>query len=544
MKKRHFKYITLFFLLSFCGCIENDLPYPTVLGVIQDIETDGFVSSTINKDLLQASILVDDTVDLRNIRITKLNISSGTTIIPDSVACLDFKNFPDTGFLSVESLPSTANTRMNLTNKAVFTLRTYQDYIWQITANHNIQRQFNLTDADGKMVIVGRPIIDELNKEILIYVETGTNLSNLTVNKMQIGSSIAVTKPNPLTIKDFRNPVTFEVTAFDQTEVWEVSVTHSTGAGLSITPWSRRAYIIGDASENTSIDIQYRVKGDNYWDKVYSDEISFEDGNFIASIRHLIPSTTYEYEVTVGSQKYDLAEFKTDSVPQLPNAGFENWHQPNKVWLVYGENENMFWDSGNWGSATLSKNVTNYDESVYKSGRRSAKLTSEYIVIKFAAGNIFAGEYIETDGTNGILDFGRPFTVRPTALKGWFRYTSTPITRVESDDPIEDAQKGMNDKAHIYVAVGDWDAPVRIRTKKSERKLFDVTDEKIIAYQELVVDKTVSSWTEFKLTLDYRSLTRKPKYLVIVATASKHGDYFTGGEGSTLWLDDLELVYE
>ena len=60
----------------------------------------------------------------------------------------------------------------------------------------------------------------------------------------------------------------------------------------------------------------------------------------------------------------------------------------------------------------------------------------------------------------------------------------------------------------------------------------------------MIVGETVGDWTEFKLKLDYRSLTRKPTYIVVVASASKYGDYFTGGDGSTLWLDDLELIYE
>ncbi|MDE6370174.1 MAG: PCMD domain-containing protein, partial [Duncaniella sp.] len=29
----------------------------------------------------------------------------------------------------------------------------------------------------------------------------------------------------------------------------------------------------------------------------------------------------------------------------------------------------------------------------------------------------------------------------------------------------------------------------------------------------------------------------------LVASAPKAGDYFRGGEGSTLWLDDFELIY-
>ena len=44
--------------------------------------------------------------------------------------------------------------------------------------------------------------------------------------------------------------------------------------------------------------------------------------------------------------------------------------------------------------------------------------------------------------------------------------------------------------------------------------------------------------------MEYRAPNRPPKYIVIVAAASKYGDYFIGGEGSTLWIDEMELVYE
>lgn len=526
------------------GCIENDLPYPVIKGVIMEIETEAFHSATINKEAMEVSILVDDTIDLRTLPITRMEVNNEARIIPDSVACLDYRNFPDSGFQSIDYLPASANTRVNFTQNAFFTLQIYQDYTWKVTAAHNIRRQFQILDSNEKTIQVGQPIVDEKNRKVIIYVQKGTDLSNLIVKKMQIGSSIAVTHPEPQTIHDFRSPQLFEVTAFDQTDSWEIAVTHSSGSGLAIHPWARRAYIVGDGNENTKIDIKYRRKGDDSWDMVYSDEITHEEGSFTATLRHLKPSTVYEYEAVIGEEKYDLAEFTTEDVPQLPNSGFEDWSKPDKVWLVYGEGDNMFWDSGNWGSATLNKNVTNYDESSYHGGRRSAKLGSEYIVIRFAAGNMFAGEYIETDGTNGIIDFGRPFTARPTALKGWFKYKSTPITRDAPDENIADGQKGMPDQASIWIALGDWDAPVRIKTKKSERQLFDVNDEHIIAYQEMSVGETINDWTEFTLKLDYRSVTRIPRYILVTASASKYGDYFIGGEGSTLWIDDFELIYE
>ena len=39
-------------------------------------------------------------------------------------------------------------------------------------------------------------------------------------------------------------------------------------------------------------------------------------------------------------------------------------------------------------------------------------------------------------------------------------------------------------------------------------------------------------------------MTRKPTYIVISAAASYLGDYFTGGEGSTLYIDEFSLEYD
>lgn len=530
------------------GCIENDIPYPVVKAEIQEIETNGFVSSSIDKAARSASILVDDTVDLRTLRITKFLVTEGTTIVPDSIACKDASLFPDSGFVSVDSLPATVNTEINLLSPATFVLRTYQEYPWQISAKRNIQRKFSLKAADGSDVQVGTPIVDEENRKVIIYVSKDTDLGNLKVQEMRLGSSIAKTVPLPETITDFRRARTFEVTAFDVTEIWSVSVVHYEGTGASLSVWAKRAYLTGVAKEGTTIDIQYRQKGEEIWDQVFDDEITFnEDGTFSAAMRHLVPATEYEYKATIGTQTYDVTGFTTDVAAQLPNSGFEDWWMNTKnIWFVYAEGDEKFWDTGNTGSALANKNVTVYDDSKPHGGKRSIKLASENVIIKFAAGNLFAGEYVKTDGTDGILDFGRPFTARPTTLKGWFKYACKPITHISDDqeDRFEDAQKGMNDKAHIYIALGDWTAPVRIQTKKAKRQLFDKNDQHIIAYQEMIVDKTVGDWTEFKLKLDYRSLTRKPTYIVVVASASKYGDYFTGGDGSTLWLDDFELIYE
>lgn len=329
--------------------------------------------------------------------------------------------------------------------------------------------------------------------------------------------------------------------------------------------WSSHAFVTAnvntalyDALEESQkvLSFNYRKKGETEW---FTQTATLEGSTMSTTLNELESGITYEFTATCAGQASPAAtyEFTTETAAQLPNSSFEDWQKPNDAWLIYPNGGNMFWDSGNHGSATLKVNVTNYDETIKapgSSGNRSIKMESQFVSLlgigKFAAGNVFAGQYIGTDGTDGILGFGRTFTSRPAKLKGYMKYISTAITDRADNAPDDAPAIGAADQAHIYVAVGDWEnetgiePPVIIKTK--ETKLFDKTGPGVIAYGELV-QSTSTEGTEmipFEITLDYRDLTRKPLYIIVVASASKYGDYFTGGRGSTLWLDDLELVYE
>jgi hypothetical protein len=36
----------------------------------------------------------------------------------------------------------------------------------------------------------------------------------------------------------------------------------------------------------------------------------------------------------------------------------------------------------------------------------------------------------------------------------------------------------------------------------------------------------------------------EPTHILVVASSSKYGDFFTGGVGSTMVLDNMKLIYE
>jgi hypothetical protein len=98
----------------------------------------------------------------------------------------------------------------------------------------------------------------------------------------------------------------------------------------------------------------------------------------------------------------------------------------------------------------------------------------------------------------------------------------------------------------VYVALTDWTAPFEIRTNPKTRNLFDKNADYVIAYGIVETGKSIDQWTEFTVELDYRDTNRKPSYILIVSSASKYGDFFTGGSGSTLMIDNywLEWDYE
>ncbi len=316
-----------------------------------------------------------------------------------------------------------------------------------------------------------------------------------------------------------------------------------TGSVERSSIWTNRAVLRGSILHQTedALSFQYRESNAADWQSVNA----VQEGNVMtADISGLKPNTVYRYRAVAGSFVSMVEKtFTTEEARQLENSSFERWSGSSPL-LAHGEGEEMFWDTGNHGSSTLGKNVTTSSSDTHKNdGSLSAMLKSQFVGIsglgKLAAGNLFAGRYVKTDGTDGVLEFGRPFTSRPAKLRFWYKYNSGVV-----DYACDYIAKGDQDIANIYVALGDWSTPVEIRTKKSNRKLFDKNDENIIAFGELEQSQTVGEWTQCTITLDYRSLDRIPTYIVVTASASKYGDYFAGSSSSVLYIDDMELIYE
>ncbi len=573
MIKALHKLIPLVITACFAACeVPNDIPYPIVEGRITAFEVEGQCgasgkgegSATIDKDTRTVSLYVCDTVDVKRLKVNRIELKSETknpdvdykdeiALLPDSAACLDFARFPRKGF---NAPGSHHDTRMDFSQKVKFTLTTYQDYEWAVNVEQVVNREVEMENQ------VGNAVIDPITHNVVVYVNKEQSLKRLKVHKFSLGGVHGKVSPDPTTQEtfDFYDVRQFLVTTgWGEEQSWRVMVCHTEAAmGTTAQAFARtvNAIVSGEKPNGTTPLIEYKKESEQTWLSVPQENIQQTATAYTADIKGLQPSTTYQYRVTAGESSVAVQTFTTTKMLQLENSSFDDWCTDTKnpeLLYPWAEGGTPYWGTGNKGATTVgSSNSTPTDDTSTGHGK-AAHLESKYIVIKFAAGNIFTGSYLRTDGTNGILGFGRPFKAFPSKLTFDYKYRTSTINKV-GDEALR-YMEGRPDSCQIYITlwhIGENDYeeyngekfPLIIRTRPSERHLFSPNDKRVVAYAQLTQGNDVNEWTSHTLELKYKDNTRIPTHIQVVASSSKYGDYFTGGVGSTLVLDNLKLHYE
>lgn len=538
-------------ILTSCA-IENDIPYPIIEASIESMTVEGqrgadqntFTAATINKSARTVTLYVNDGVDLSRLQILSLKTTTGAELVVDDPnVCEDYSKFPTSGFASLDSIPLSSNTRVNFSQPVTFTLRTYQDYQWKITVNQIIQRDIDVENMRSY-------VIDADTRTVIIYVDPTTDLTNLTVKKLNLGGEYGRVTPDPTLQKDYSKPSTFNVSCSweEYSYEWTVYVyPDSNESGSSSTEafaMTTRATVNGKIQSGKTPIVEYRKESETSWITVPSANVNVSSNTFSATLTGLSASTTYKYRINVDGSIGSEQSFTTATATPLENGSFDEWSSEaaanGTLWQPWSTSS--FWDTGNRGATTIAdSNSVPTSETCNGSGK-AASLETKWVVMKLASGNIFTGSYVRTDGTNGVLSFGREFKSFPSKLRINYKYTSATIDKI-GEDALE-YLKGRPDSCHIYIALADWNQPLEIRTRPSERQLFDKNDSHVIAYAEYISGNSDSQYQQKDLVLNYRYTNRTPKYILIVASASKYGDYFTGGVGSKLLVDNFELIYD
>ena len=387
------------------------------------------------------------------------------------------------------------------------------------------------------------------------------------------------------TIKDgdlvFSLLVDYTTDIVDDTIIFEPVST-----GLALTPaheiWAARATVYADvdAVENAGKTVKFAYSSNgSEWS--YADGVNHAEGAWKAELRGLTPSTEYTYNLVLDDEVVgEPLTFTTEAAPAIPNGSFEyaslvagesyyKFYDPS---CGVAEGQTMFWGSGNGegdegvnGSASMGITITYIDTADKVHGNQSIKAQTSSMVGMLAAGNIFTGQFMGLVGTSGgIVNFGRPWTSRPSALKLYCKY-STGLINIVNNNNLG-VSKSDYDRAQVKIAIGTWpyktyggtkESPVQVNTTDESTFVDFFTDNNTIANGELIiyndgysinkgakVSKTTSEWVEYTIPLDYRKLSTYPTHIVVSCAASQFGDYFTGYDQSALWIDAVELIYE
>ncbi len=224
---------------------------------------------------------------------------------------------------------------------------------------------------------------------------------------------------------------------------------------------------------------------------------------------------------------------------QLQNSDFETWFD-NK-----GMNGMMYKEIG-WSYETSIWATANLGTSIYgKYGTQPVEhdvqiMTDSTKDIPLTAATLFTGKFNLAGATSNPTNpkeatiFGVPFKFKPTAMQFKYKYRAgnnyIQATLNNPSDIFEGftvRQIEGEDKCSIYAIL--------------ERRNGDEVHE--IAKAELFSESTEDIMQQVTVPFNYIT-DEEPTHITVVFTSSKDGDLWKGAVGSTLIIDNLELVYE
>lgn len=304
--------------------------------------------------------------------------------------------------------------------------------------------------------------------------------------------------------------------------------------------------------------LQYRT-GEGDWTTVNPETI---DGNTLTFTKiggSLLPETAYQFRSIYDNNAAEVSDnvvVTTEAAAQVGNAGFEDWTTESMTVKVNWTSKkfthnwyNAFSNSASdkWWAVTSKKsmpasvndvgnyNVKNFTTVAYSpaekcEGAYSAHLFSVNIGGMNTTNDILAGNttypgelFIGTADDSGNPSYsGHKFINRPDKFS--FKYKFAP--------------KGSE---KFYVKIEFKDA--------SGNVLYTLED---------LEGPSASDWTEYSTSIDWSDLTKKPENILIIFKSSSSkdpdvtaksnlevaGQTETGHFGSSLYIDDIQMIYE
>ncbi len=201
------------------------------------------------------------------------------------------------------------------------------------------------------------------------------------------------------------------------------------------------------------------------------------------------------------------------SQTSLPNLDFESWvlsssgryedPTPSTIWAT--PNYAMDLIFGNPSTSIVQKSTDAHG------GSFAALMKSRTIVGNFVGATLFTGFLDTTIFVAPVPELGVPFTGRPIAMKGWYKYS-----------PVN------GDSSSIYVKLTKWNSTTNTRD--------------VVGFIEKRDYSAVIAYAPFNLVINYSS-SDIPDSITVVFSASAGAEQNVGQVGSSLWVDDVVFDY-
>lgn len=255
---------------------------------------------------------------------------------------------------------------------------------------------------------------------------------------------------------------------------------------------------------------------------------------------------------TVTAEDGSRAEWEVSAVvaapqPQLPNSNFDLWYTVGGYQQPGESADNTIWDTANPGLALVGgANTTPEDLG---DGDFAAKMLSVRapLLVRMAAATLYTGSF--TDGfpnpsdPRSNIDFGTPFTARPSAFRVDYRYLPGDEYLDADGNPLPGG-----DQADLYVLLelreGDQIARVGTGWLRTGDTVADwSTVEVPIKYGRLSASDPEFEYANIRPGETWAEPDARPTHITVVFSSSALGDFFTGAIGSELWVNNFELLY-
>ena len=448
-------------------------------------------------------------------------------------------------------------------------------------------------DVSFSVTLVGQvamnlfPGGEGLPDTLAAMVPAGVPLTALEVSAVKLGEGAAV-EPDPYGVTDFSSPVGFRVTAEDgSTKEYLLAVVNAPDDFVASPP--PRLLSFSSGTYAVAIDTVARTV--------------FVETDYLADLKHLPVSFSLSENATatglVSGETADLSrsvvltvvndmglseEYRVQAGYQIPFANFDSWTSTDKSvmtghWTVPGSSATFdtLWDNGNqYGVAVFGDIILTQRQS---SGSRVYAHLETVNKVKLASGNLFTAKMNPKgvgalnmssykDG-NELIDFGRPFAGRPTAIEFTAKYTpagkdSCDLYVMLENRGTRNSNVGRGTAEKNYLVASAWyrsttdhdTTPPDVESISEPDADGFRTIRLRLKYGEPLAGSPIFRSASFATKLEksdgiFNAVTRGDAYadydvthIRVVMASSADGNHYNGSAGSALDVDEVRLVYD